>query len=103
MNKLIIFDQEKVTVFHGSYQRFLEEIGWGSERELSTPEPKGSVPQPTNQRKALRREKAAIITRKSLVLRPLESTLARLEKTITARENELQTNNEPSPPRPPAT
>ncbi len=94
-NKLIIFDQDKVTVFHGSYQRFLEEIGWEAEREDPAVNQKGSpTNQPVNQRKALRREKAAIITRKSMVLRPLEATLAQLEKAITLRENELQANNE---------
>ncbi|NLW56278.1 MAG: ATP-binding cassette domain-containing protein [Firmicutes bacterium] len=95
VNKLIVFDQDKVAVFNGSYQRFLEEIGWESERDEPSLNQKASAArQPTNQRKALRREKAAIITRKSMVLRPLESTLGQLEKAITARENELQTNNE---------
>lgn len=94
VNKLIVFDQEKVLVFNGSYQRFLDEIGWESDRESTAPNNEGSSSdQLTNHRKALRQEKAAILARKSRVLRPLESKLAQLEKVITERENELQTNN----------
>ena len=31
-NRLIVFDEDKVTVFEGSYQDFLDRVGWEDER-----------------------------------------------------------------------
>ena len=76
VNKLIVFDRNRVFVFNGSYQRFLEEIGWEADQEgdtAKTGQPMANAQ--TNYRKALRQERAEIINRRSQVLRPLEARI----------------------------
>lgn len=96
VNKLIVFDRDRVFLFDGNYQRFLDEIGWAADQDdaPSATNERAPAAAPTNHRKALRQERAAIINRRSAVLTPLAAKINQLEKAILALEEELQKNNE---------
>ncbi|HBR28048.1 MAG TPA: ABC transporter ATP-binding protein [Firmicutes bacterium] len=93
VNKLIVFDRDRVFLFNGNYQRFLEEIGWETDQEREAAKAEELASTPSNHRKALRQERADIITRRSLVLRPLEARINQLETAISLLEAQLQQNN----------
>jgi ATP-binding cassette subfamily F protein 3 len=88
--RLVVFDDGKVSVFEGSYQDFLEKGGWKDEDEASPgakgPEGKGNGAY----RKDLRRMKAEIIDSRSRTLGPLQIRIAEVEDTITALEEQMK-------------
>ena len=64
--RLIVFDDGKVTLFEGTYQDFLDRIGWKSENDSNAPRVKKSRPRKKSvNRKQLRRERAAQLKKKS--------------------------------------
>src|SRR5690554_1099596 len=93
-NRLIIFDRDRIFIYEGSSQTFLEQVGWESDEGDNEPrdDSRASLGQILD-KKTLRKEKALIIQEKSEVLRPLEKEIARVEKGITDLETELSQNN----------
>jgi ATP-binding cassette subfamily F protein 3 len=90
--RLIVFQNDRVDVFEGSYQRFLEKGGWGDEEVIPKPVRKDygekkSDKKPT--KKEIRRRRSKIITERAKVLKPLEQRIAQLEHAIEAHKNEL--------------
>lgn len=79
--RFVIFDGGRVRVFHGTYDDFLEKIGWEEEEEKENFSE--SIP-----KKNIRQKRASIVQEKSRVLKPLERQLAELEKTIEQAEEE---------------
>jgi ATP-binding cassette subfamily F protein 3 len=75
--RLIIFDGGKAKFFDGSYQDFLERIGWEAE---TTPK----TQQRTNES---RRNRAEQILQKSRTIRPLEQKRKQIENDIGQKEN----------------
>jgi ATP-binding cassette subfamily F protein 3 len=97
-NRFIVFQGEGASVFEGTYQRFLEKVGWEEEDEsrrgADTREAGGPSAEPVN-KKDLRRKRADILTRRSRETRPLEDRIAAVEKEIEACEKkEGQMNND---------
>jgi ATP-binding cassette subfamily F protein 3 len=94
--RLIVFQNGGVTVFEGSYERFLERVGWSGEddrgrtREEAAALPAGpGIPTPLPpSRKEVRKMRSDLIAEKSKVLRPLERHIDELEKSIEAAEAE---------------
>jgi ATP-binding cassette, subfamily F, member 3 len=93
--RLIVFQNGEVTVFEGSYERFLERIGWSGEDERGRPRPEAvapagpDIPAPLPpSRKEVRKMRTDVIAEKSRVLRPLERHISELEKSIEAAESE---------------
>ena len=90
--RLIVFQNENVHVFEGTYQRFLEKEGWEDEKGLvqnisasdDILDAGAKV-----KKKELRRLRSEIITEKSKTLRPLEQKIAKTESRIEALEKEL--------------
>jgi len=92
INKFVIFDHEQVFTFIGSYQDFLDEVGW--EGEEGVKHPKFRTPAPVLEsaesasaaseavKKDQRKAKTALIQEKSRVLKPLEAQVKDLEKSI---------------------
>ncbi len=67
--RLIVFDDGKVTLFEGTYQDFLDRVGWRSENESDTPR----VNKPRSRtksvnKKQLRRERAALLKKKANIV-----------------------------------
>jgi len=88
--KLIVFIDDKVMVFDGTYDDFLERIGWGDE-SLSFNRKKR---QASSNKKQVRQKRSEVIQEKSNVLRPLESLIKKTEADILIKEKELKELNE---------
>ena len=88
--KLIVFHQEKVEVFEGDYDEFLEKIGWEDENNF------GAVSE--NNRKSSwknnKKLRAEIIKERSKVLGPLKKESEKVEEDICAFEALLSKKNE---------
>ncbi|MDX9787809.1 MAG: ABC-F family ATP-binding cassette domain-containing protein [Desulfobacterales bacterium] len=94
--KLIVFQNEGVSVFDGGYQRFLEYKGWEGE------DPPAGLSAPANaaepaiklNRKELRRRRSEILTERAKVVKPIEKKIEAAENEIDANEKKLLTLNE---------
>jgi ATP-binding cassette subfamily F protein 3 len=87
--KLIVFDDDRVKVFDGTYQDFLDRGGWKDEalpaRTVQSAGQKGNGVS----RKDLKRMKAELINSRSRTLTPLTTRIAEIEKTITEIEQDI--------------
>ncbi|MBA4418206.1 MAG: ABC transporter ATP-binding protein [Syntrophus sp. (in: bacteria)] len=94
VTKLIVFDRGEVSVFEGSYQDFLDRIGWETE-DIGD---KASVQEGVGkgkgiEKKELRRLKADIITDRSRVCAPLKERINSLENRIIRIEKQMEDEN----------
>jgi ATP-binding cassette subfamily F protein 3 len=91
--RLIVFQDDGLSVFEGSYERFLERVGWSSEREKGRMRPDESSPAPAGGtplgRREIRRLRSEIVAEKSRALRPIEHRMSVLEKSIESTEAEI--------------
>jgi ATP-binding cassette subfamily F protein 3 len=90
--RLIVFRENGVEVFDGSYQEFLEKGGWQdekppveSEEELTAE----STETPRALRRELRRRRSEIIARRGRTLKPLEQEMRQLERGIEEQDGEM--------------
>jgi ATP-binding cassette, subfamily F, member 3 len=96
--KLIVFQNDGVTVFDGNYQQFLDKNGW--QEEDFTGKPSSREPDeleetgPKLTRKELRRKRSEIMAERAKLLKPIEKKIIAAENEIDAREKELATLNE---------
>jgi len=91
--RLIVFQEETVTVFEGTYSDFLERDGWACE-ETAAPVETVDSRRPAANRKALKRERSRIINAKSRALKPLKQKMERTEEAIARDENSLAELNQ---------
>ncbi len=89
-NRLVIFKQEEISVFEGTYDEFLEKEGWEEEEGMG---PKRSKPA-TLSKKALRQKKSDIIAIRSKAINPLQKAITRIENAIEEKEIQTQRVNE---------
>ena len=101
--RLIVFQNDGIEVFEGSYQHFLEEGGWQDEpskdsgtdgvRSSSDSQPiRSSTPKLT--KKEIRRHRSEIVAERSRALKPAEQSIARTENDIESREKEMDAFNQ---------
>jgi ATP-binding cassette subfamily F protein 3 len=90
--KLIIFDRDKVSVFDGAYQDFLEKTGW--EDESSKIKAKTSQKISGKMKEEIKKLRAELIQEKSRVIRPLEEQIKHIESSITKKEEEFNLNTQ---------
>jgi len=92
--KLIVFDAGVVKVFEGTYQDFLDRVGWKSE-EGDAPQPVAiSTPLPSKNRKNERRLRAGILTERTRTIGPLQKKIHEIEETITRTEKQIHEDTE---------
>ncbi len=88
--RLIVFDDGKVKAFEGTYQDFLERVGWKNESKTAdadnTTEGRGR----SSNRKEERRLRAEIISGRARTLRALEKKITGIENTIMSLEKEVE-------------
>ena len=95
--RLIVFQNDHLDVFDGGYQRFLDKGGWQEDRKvISDLQP---VDSKTNRsakltKKALRRQRSAIIAERSKITGPLHQQTAAVENEIEKKEAELSQLNQ---------
>jgi ATP-binding cassette subfamily F protein 3 len=87
--RLIVFKNDSVFLFEGSYEEFLEKEGWDDSDETDT------IDSDTNQennreksgKKEVRKLRSAIISRRSKELKPIETRIKKTEAEIEEYEN----------------
>jgi ATP-binding cassette subfamily F protein 3 len=94
--RLVVFDGGRVLLFDGTYRRFLDEVGWESERGFDMPTPAGGGLGPVEEgaregaapgkAKPGKRGRAELVQARSRVLRPLEAEVERLEGEVAEAE-----------------
>lgn len=91
-NRLIVFDNGKVTVFEGNYQEFLDRVGWESERVDEDENSRSNNRQSKNiNKKELRRIRAQLNESRSKTLGPLQKMIVDMEKNIMLLEKDVET------------
>ena len=88
--RLIVFQDDRTTLFEGSYGAFLEGGGWSD--EVAAPGPAANTPgdrSPAVSRKELKRQRSQVINARSKALRPLRKKIDIIENEIAREENSL--------------
>ena len=75
--RLIIFDRDKITLFEGTYQDFLDNIGWENDEKTSKVNLKSAKKGRPADAKTEKRLKAELLQKKSRILRPLKTEIGR--------------------------
>ena len=95
--RLVVFQNNRIEVFEGSYGSFLEKVGWEEESpaqksawEKTAQEQVTSKPT----KKETRRRRSEIITERGRVLKPLKQGIAKAEDDIDKFEDELEELNQ---------
>ncbi len=94
-NRFIVFQNSGVSHFDGTYQSFLEKIGWEDEEEARRAAKSGDETKremPVN-KKDIRKLRTDIITKRSKEIKPLEEKIHRTEELISSKESELEMKN----------
>ena len=92
--RLIVFRENGVEVFDGSYQEFLDKGGWQDEKPTAKPEMESAGAPAENAkaaRKEVRRRRSEIAARRSRTLKPIEDEMKRLEHAIERQDAEMAT------------
>jgi len=98
--RLVVFDEDRVRVFDGTYQDFLDRVGWANEppvQRSSSNETTNSTPADAEScamsvqrnKKDMRRLRADLITYRGRVLGALKNRIAEIEGTIIALEQKV--------------
>ena len=95
--RLVVFDNDDIVIYEGSYQRFLDKVGWRDEVMqgpiANLPPSAGSEERPKWTPKELRRLRSEVIAERSRILRPLETRIAAIEKKVEAYDVALRELN----------
>ena len=93
--RLIVFDGGKIDVFEGTYDDFLERVGWEDEKDAA-----GTVAEKSREsrdkgatKKDVRRMRAQVIEGRSRALGPLQKEIDRLEERIVKLERQMEDDN----------
>ena len=95
--RLIVFQNDTIETFEGSYREFLDKWGW---RDEIKPSPKDRTKnnyagnKAKRTKKEMRRQRSDIIAQRSKVVKPLQNQITRLENDIENHETELNHLNE---------
>ncbi|MBN2159284.1 MAG: ABC-F family ATP-binding cassette domain-containing protein [Spirochaetes bacterium] len=93
-NRFVVFQGDRVSVFEGTYQNFLDRVGWEEERPGGQQRQAAAAAEPEVQKKKeSRKKRAEILARKSKIINPLKSQIEALEQTIEAKERRLSSLN----------
>ena len=88
--KLIVYDNDAVSVFEGTYFDFLERVGWSDEGGVRIKKGKKQDADKNVTRKDSKKIRAAILSDKSRSLSALKKKIADLEEEITKLEYDVE-------------
>ena len=89
--RLIVFQSGGIAMFEGTYQRFLERVGWeGEEERPRAKAAKKDIPDLPEKigKKELRKMRTELLSERTAALKPLETKMRELEKSLQETENE---------------
>jgi ATP-binding cassette subfamily F protein 3 len=101
--RLVVFQSDGISVFDGSYQRFLETVGWQEEAPEAAAKPSASraggqqSAGPASEgmnKKEFRKLRSSLIAERGNTLKPLEDRIEALEDAIVHAETRLEQLNE---------
>jgi ATP-binding cassette subfamily F protein 3 len=93
--KLIVFLDDRILFYPGTYREFLEDVGWENPTrpaQAALRVEAGNAGGEWKERKAQKKERAEFINRRSRVLTPLKQTLDELEAGIARLEQAAESN-----------
>ncbi len=90
--RLIVFDDGKATLFEGTYQDFLDRVGWKNESPPAQFVAKAAENKSVN-KKQLRRVRAALVNEKSKILGALKNRIIEMEREIVSLEAKTGLDN----------
>ena len=79
-DRLIVFRNDEAEYFNGTYDEFLEKIGW--DEEPAEEKKEVQIEKPKMNRKESKRLRAAIVAEKSQVTKPIKEEISQLEANI---------------------
>jgi len=85
-DKLIVFRDDKAEYFNGTYNEFLEQIGW--EDDAGAEKPKSVKPK--RNKKEIKKLRAAIVTQKSQATKPIKNEIEKIEALNDAQKSKMQ-------------
>ncbi|MCF8024716.1 MAG: ATP-binding cassette domain-containing protein [Desulfobacteraceae bacterium] len=93
--RLIVFQDGGIEVFDGTYQRFLEDVGWREDEDNTRSRQAGPAGQNGREmsRKEFRKQRSEIVAKKGKTLKPLEEKIKQTEDAIVQWEDELEELN----------
>ena len=89
VNKLIVFHKGGAEFFHGTYDEFLEKIGWEDEIEDKAQGTKEKLSY-----KEIKQRRAELVSERAKLLNPLKKEIERCEGLITRHEERLKSIDE---------
>ncbi len=100
--RLVVFQHGNIETFNGSYDEFLEKVGWEEEgkpadsvqKAMPILVPEAEEPRKNENKKEARKKRSQIIAEKSRILTPLKEEMTSLEDEIRTLEAELASANE---------
>ncbi len=92
VNRLVVFDENRVNVFEGTYEDFLQRVGWKTESADARNVPANGERTVVVDRKELRRLKAELITERGKVLGALQRDIRAAEAEIVTLEKRIETD-----------
>ena len=96
-DRLVVFQNEQIHLFEGSYQQFLDKEGWSDEADekrdmAGTPEDMSISAKLT--KKEIRQMRSEIVVEKSRRIKPLEKRIRKAEEDIDIQEKNVDILNE---------
>jgi ATP-binding cassette subfamily F protein 3 len=88
-NRLIVFQGDVPFLFEGTYDEFLDSIGWEGEEANMPSRGKGKRAKAKGEAKDHKRQKADLLQERSRVLTPLKDKVSELEKAISGFESRI--------------
>jgi ATP-binding cassette subfamily F protein 3 len=79
LDKIVLCEEGRQTVFLGNYDEFLEKVGWEEKKKAAPPK----SPQPN-----IRKERAEEVAKKAAILKPLEKQIQECEQKMMDLEEE---------------
>jgi ATP-binding cassette subfamily F protein 3 len=90
--RLVVFQKNTIDVFEGSYQRFLEKLGWDDEKAMEQKQLSEKRTASENiTKKEKRRRRSEIIQKRSKALKPIQKQIDTIEQKIDTNESKLKT------------
>ncbi|MGB4268784.1 MAG: ABC-F family ATP-binding cassette domain-containing protein [Spirochaetota bacterium] len=90
--RLIVFQNNTISIFEGDYERFLEKVGWASESDITKTDHPEQAETKLN-KKELRRIRSQLLQQKHSECRPLQEQIEHIENEITHYDNLLKQYN----------
>jgi ATP-binding cassette subfamily F protein 3 len=91
--RLVVFQGDAPFVFEGTYEEFLESVGWDEEQGV---DPSASVRKNKKNKgggKDVKKEKAELLQERSRLLTPIRKEIERCEERITSLEAQISTSS----------